>query len=158
MVYTSRAEEGGTGAKTSQSGTFSQYLISGLSRGWRLVVAGLVQATAATVSGLTFELQLCCRLQTRGPHCSPASSSPQTVLSHNLISRLKLSQKVKDSQILHQSILKLAKGMNHILGICHINLGLQLSVGTGTRPWRLSAGRHATGRDQAGLGDRSAFQ
>ena len=70
---------------------------------------------------------------------------------------------VKGSQILaidlHQSIMKLGKGDEpHFGHFCHISLGLQLSAGTETRPWRLSAGRHATGRDQAGLGDRSAFQ
>ena len=47
---------------------------------------------------------------------------------------------VKDSQILaidlHQSILKLAKGMNHILGICHISLGLQLALVQSPAPGR----------------------
>ena len=69
---------------------------------------------------------------------------------------------VKDSQILvidlHQSIMKLGKGDEpHFGHMPHLST-FTVSVGTGTRPWPLSAGRHATGRDQAGLGDRSAFQ
>ena len=51
--------------------------------------------------------------------------------------------------------------MNHILGIATLSsLRLQLSAGTETRPSPPAAlcRPPCSGRDQAGLGDRSAFQ